>query len=293
MAQKSVSISRSVLLGILVVSSGCEVPGFKTDTKKSPTAIASPSSESARTQANAEILQEMLRVVLLRDPQDRAYFASYVDTMNQGASIEGLYNGFTLSADYRDLEVRSPLASGAALKAFLEELNLLEKELPEPTRFGEKMALPLAKPVQPEEIPDAGEPIPGGQAKDLTFPALEAKRPSPPVSPEAAQAEAPVAAEAPEAVFARASFFNLKRVLGAEALKVFHAKKADRAALSSWYGKFAARMAGRGVDFGIPLRNKADEGFHTQWAMQASEDQLVWEVLNRLHRLLNASQNQK
>jgi hypothetical protein len=46
-------------------------------------------------------------------------------------------------------------------------------------------------------------------------------------------------------------------------------------------------MTQRNVDFGVALRNKADEAFHLKWATEVSEDQIIWEVLNRLHRVLN------
>lgn len=251
---------------------------------------------SKKTQANAEILQEMIRVVLLREPSDKANFSGFVDTMNQGLSIEGLYNGFTLSSDYRDLETRSGVASGQALTVFVEELALLERDLPQATEFDERSALPMPKPVQPGEGDAAPALDNGGFARELSFPGAKASvvpvggtvamatgTPNPPA----------ITREGGMAVFGRASILTLKRVLGFEALKVIRAKKTDPVLLVHWYGKFAARLAARGVDFGITLRNKADENFHVEWAKTATEDQLVWEVLNRLHRLLNAANAKK
>ena len=46
-------------------------------------------------------------------------------------------------------------------------------------------------------------------------------------------------------------------------------------------------MAQRNVNYGIALRNKADEAFHYKWAVENAGDPVKWEVLNRLHRVLN------
>ena len=291
---KLASVFSSVLASALFLASCSKLPAL------APKPLTEAEIVAKKTQANAEILQEMIRVVLLKEPSDRSTFSGFVDTMNQGLSIEGLYNGFTLSSEYRDLETRSPVASGEAVKIFVEELVQLELELPQPTVFDERSALPIPRPVQPGEV----EPAPiggpengnGGFARDLSFPGAKAS--VVPVSGTTAVATAtpagqPLTREGGMAIFGRASILTLKRVLGSEGLKVIRAKKATPDGLSLWYGKFAARLATRGVDFGIALRNKADEAFHVQWAKSATEDQLVWEVLNRLHRLLNAANTKK
>lgn len=113
--------------------------------------------------------------------------------------------------------------------------------------------------------------------------------------------------------FGLASLFTLKRVLSDEALKVLAAKgnvartavgssgavapaaepspgkseESPRVKLAGWYSKWAVHMAQKNVDFGVALRNKPDEAFHFKWATEVSEDQIIWEVLNRLHRILN------
>lgn len=221
------------------------------------------------TRRNAELLVEMYRVIFRAEPADRQIFASYVDSMNQGASLEGIYNGFAHSSEYRELESKHPGASKAALDAFSEELASLEAELRAPTVFDAHSAEPLARPVDPG----------AGGTEAVEFSKDTSKKPAP--SPTAQ------ASDEIERVFQHASVFTLKRVLGDEALKVIAAKREKAEDLSRWYGRFAARMAMRGVDFGVPLRNKADEAFHRQWASASGEDRLSWEVLNRVHRLMN------
>jgi hypothetical protein len=233
----------------------CELP-FGTESQNTnvlPEPSASPSAEelsssaAKKAKANAEIFHEMFKVVFMREPKDRGEFGNWVDTLNQGASLEGVYNGLTHSQEYAALEKNSPKASEKAIKVFRDEINLLELELPVPTHLEN---------------------------------------------------------------FGLASLFLLKRVLSDEALKVIASKssgptpkasetapKGDvaeaksedspKAKLAAWYSKWAVHMAQRNVDFGVPLRNKPDEGFHFKWAGEVSEDQITWEILNRIHRVLN------
>jgi hypothetical protein len=93
--------------------------------------------------------------------------------------------------------------------------------------------------------------------------------------------------------FIGASIFTLKRVAGDEALKVIGSKSQFREKLAMWYSKWVVRIAQRNVDFGISLRNKSDEAFHYKWAVESPEDRVKWEVLNRLHRVLNDANKQK
>ena len=94
-------------------------------------------------------------------------------------------------------------------------------------------------------------------------------------------------------VFEGASLYTLKRVAGDEALKVINHHQ-QLGTLASWYGAFAARQAASGVDFGLELRNKADEAFHKHWAdrvlKSSQQDRLIWEVLNRVHRTINRAE---
>ena len=207
-------------------------------------AIDSPSARNAK--ANAELLQEVLRVVFIQDPKDRSQFGNLVDTLNQGASFEGLYNGFTHSTEYRKLEMAHAGASPEALKAFGEEFAWLETELPSPSEA-------------------SGSP-------NVDVASLSDKY---------------------SRQFVGTSIFTLKRVLGDEALKVMTVKKEYPEKMALWYSHWVVRLAGRGVDFGIPLRNQADERFHYNWALGATEDRIKWEVLNRIHRVLNEANQPK
>ena len=191
----------------------------------------SPSARQAK--ANAELLHEMYKVVFDHEPADRGEFGNLVDSMNQGASLEGMYNGFVHSSEYARLEESGTQASPGASKYFLEEVRIFGKEL-----------------------------TPKAQLDD------------------------------PGAI-SRSSIYALKRILGDEALKVIWSKKTSTENLAAWYSLFAVHSAEKGVDFGIPLRNKSDDAFHRAWAKTASSDSLEWEVLNRVHRLLNFANQRK
>jgi hypothetical protein len=238
--------------------------------KKAGQKRESVGDENERSAANAEIAQEMLKVIYRRDLQDPKETLGWSQAMDQGASVEGIYNGLTRSSDYRKVESSAGQAAPAALQAFVRELLRLEAALPEPTTFTEESARPLARPVQPS-LPEPGE------------------KAAPAPSPVASRSRAAPEERGRELaqVFRAASVFTLKRVLGEEALKVIAEQKA-RGKLAEWYGNWAASVAKEaGVGFGLALRSKPDEVFHRSWAKQATEDRLVWEVLNRLHRILN------
>lgn len=234
--------------------------------KKRPIPRESSDPESARAalgRANAEILQEMYRVVFVREPKDREFFGEYVDSMNQGASIEGVYNGFVHSSTYRALEQGNPGPAGEAEKFFVSELDEWQKDLPSPTYVDENSGKPLGLPVTPyfsqDDSGDAADPAPK------------------PFDPYKAAA-----------YFGRASVFTMKRVMGDEAIRLVDAKKSPEE-LARWYSKWVVRMVAKHVDFGLPLRNKSDEEFHRGWALSTPVDKLKWEVLNRIHRILNAA----
>ena len=92
-------------------------------------------------------------------------------------------------------------------------------------------------------------------------------------------------------IFANASFFTLKRVLGDEVLKVLDEMKSDPKLRAQWYATQVVRMMEYQVNFGLALRNRPDFIFHRGWAETVSPDRLCWELLNREHRLLNQAQN--
>ncbi len=232
-----------------------------------PSPRAKPSAAEAARQANAELLNELFQVVLLRAPLNEAEFGVFLGTLNQGATLEGVYNGFTHSSIYRSHEMRYGPASEAALQAFAREMAELQQDLPAPSRLDPSMAKPLA---EIDTLSESDAHAANGQA------AVSAALPSEVMR-----------------VFEGASLFTLKRVLGDETLKVLNQQQ-TRGGLARWYGSFAARQAGKGVDFGLALRNKADEAFHSEWAegviKTSQQDRLTWEVLNRMHRILNQAE---
>jgi hypothetical protein len=266
---KTVGIACLLILAL----SGCDNPSGrirrfveKWDWRKSPRPVPSAALNSV---ANSELLSEMYQVVFQSLPQGTQAFSGYVENLDQGASFEGIYNGFAHSADYRELETATPGTSTDALQFFAAELAEVEEALPIRSRMdaGSAKPLPILNLAAAEE-----EPVPAELAFDSPAP-----RPS---------ARDAWAAEY-EKIFRGASIYTLKRVLGDELLKLIDVKKAQPRELADWYSRWAAKLARKNIGFGLDLRNKADEAFHRQWARHAPLDLLSWEVLNRAHRVLN------
>jgi len=305
MALSSVSVSRPQIAGCLLfclLCTSCDLTGGLQNAwvmlvggkAVVVTPVASPSpllkqeyrSEAARiSKANTELLSEVFEVVFIRTPGDRTEFGNWVDTLNQGASLEGVYNGFTHSSSYRKLELANPGASAEALRVFGQELSTLELDLPVATVFDNSSAKPLAMPVMPTEVTSENENV-GTTVVEF--------RPQPPSSPSPSPKKIQAAqAEQYSQQFVTASIYTLKRVLGDEALKVIADKKLYKEKLAQWYSKWVVHMASLKVDYGLDLRNRPDEAFHYKWALTASPDRLTWEVLNRVHRALNEANTQK
>ena len=228
-----------------------------------PSPKARPSAAEAARQANAELLNELFQVVLLRAPLDEGEFGVFLGTLAQGASLEGVYNGFTHSAIYRNKEMKYGPASAEALKAFAETLAELQQGVSAPTQVDATMAKPLAE-IEP--LAESDRPVDGsvGGGRGVSHLQLgKASNPTPvPASMVAVSAASPADVMR---IFEGASLFTLKRVLGDEALKALNQQQ-SRGGLARWYGAFAAWQAGKGVVFGLALRNKADEAFHARWA---------------------------
>jgi hypothetical protein len=292
---------------ILLLLTGCDVndvytrvndaiqvlfTGTQTSVKgssKSPAAKPGLFAVTAqRAKQNGEVLHEIYRVVYLQEPSNAREFASLVDSLNQGASLEGVYNGLIHSSDYRELEKAHPGANAKALQFFVEELVRTEFQLSSITQFSPDAAKPLAAPVDPT-----------GTEGEIDFPETPPKvvattAPTPISSPTKEQVDQLFHQYARD--FAGGSYFTLKRVLGDELLELMSQKSHDSKnpkALAQWYGKFVHRMVGTGVDFGLALRNNPDEKFHEGWADSVSGDLLRWEVLNRIHRVINTMENSK
>jgi hypothetical protein len=242
------------------------------------------SVQARNAKANAEILKEMLQVVFNQEPKDRVEFGSWVDVLNQGASFEGVYNGLTHSDDYRKQEGSGPIATVEALREFSEQLAMIEVELPKPTEFStEQSDASVSNSDSGEKVPPAKEVLPIEQSRKDA----EANRGS--VDPKRVQTLRDQYAKQ----FVGVSIFVLKRVLSDEIQKLVNLKLPQRPLLASWFSKWVMQTNQKNLDFGVSLRNKKDFDFHYRWAMQAPEDRLKWEVLNRIHRVLNEANRQK
>ena len=213
---------------------GAPLPGGSPSASPSESLQGGLSAADKQTKANIEIFKEIYEVTLITSVKDLKQIEAWVNTLNQGASLEGVYHGLTKSNEYQTLEKKSPPASPEAIKAFTVEMDELQQELPEKLQMK-------------DSAPTAG------------------------------------------------SIYLYKRILGEEALRVFEHKyqdrEKDREKFGMWYARFAVRLARKKVDFGLELRNKPDQVFHQKWALETldrkSEEQLKWEILNRLHRVLN------
>lgn len=233
------------------------------------------SSRAREAKANAELLHEVYLVVFGREPKDRSEFGSLVDSMNQGASLEGMYNGFVHSVDYRRMEATAPSATPEALRAFGEELAVLEAELAVPVEYDRQ-----------------GVPIPPSTADGVKV--IEYGKPAAPSSRPGMNApELAALGEKYSRNFVGASNYVLKRLMGDEALRVIALKREYPEKLAQWYAQWVLHMCARKVDYGISQRNQADEAFHYKWALGAGEDRITWEVLNRVHRALNEANRPK
>ena len=277
-----------------VTLSGCQkIAEWMTHTlgsAPSPVPQSSPESspspiEDAVAQRNAQILQEMYRVVWVMHPPSPSEFGNWLDSINQGASFEGVYNAFTHSTQQRALEGnRQGSASPQALKAFAWELAGLALEFSELPEWSERDARPLI------------ELNPGEEPLDLRHTQLKPEliefKPLAKASP--SQLPRPtreVLAGRITSLFNGASIFTLKRVLGDWGLKVIELRSSEsRDRLLGWFADFAVATARYQLNFGLKERNQLERGFHLNWATQSSEDLLRWEVLNRLHRILNEAQ---
>jgi hypothetical protein len=242
--------------------------------------VKSAAEQAKENRNNGELLHEVFRVVLMREPAQQDGFPALLASLNQGSSFEGIYNGMTHSDIYRGLEEQNLGATPEALKAFATEMEVLQQEMDHPTKFTPDAAKPLGKAVQPDGT-DGGpgaEPGDGVTTVDFNQPKIKALK------------GVSMSAEQISQSFVGASIFTLKRVFGDEALKLIDEKRQapnGSDVLDHWYSKWVVHMASLHVDFGLPLRNKADENFHYDWAKAASEDALIWEVLNRVHRVVN------
>ncbi len=230
---------------------------------------------------NQEILKEMVRAVFLREPASEQEFSGLLDVLNQGASFEGVYNGLVHSTEYRRLEDNAKPVLPATIQRFAEEMAILEMELPVADRalLNDALSKPLPKIVELAEADGSDA------AQEVTAAPVAMASPTP--SYTSVDQERAAVQKSIEETFLHANVFTMKRVIGSELFKVVAQKRADRNRLADWYAQWCVRVAKLGVDFGYAQRSSEDLAFHTEWAWGASTDRLQWEMLLRIHRLLN------
>jgi len=255
----------SSLLGLLGLEQApAPVAGSSGKNEKSPEDVA------GLTKANSELLGEMVRVVFNQEKiEDQADFEGLVQSLNQGASLEGVYRGLVMGARYRGMESKSQGASPAEVRVFAAEMSELQMTMRNPTRFNMD-----SKKVPEIEYPDeegASKPAPANEEADSG----EVKRDKDSIQKDLMRK------------FVGASLFTLKRSLGEEALRKFDENKDDLKGIAQWYAALSVRLIQLGVDGGLPLRNTPDFRLHAGFAEKMAQDRVKWEVLNRYHRYLN------
>jgi hypothetical protein len=212
---------------------------------------------------NAQFIKELFLVVLQRDVRGEEEFLKYMNVMDQGGHYEGIYNGIVYAEEYRAKE--KGVAPIGALKNYADvmaQITLDQKYDP----------MKIAKAKAEGDAPQPDVPNP-----DKNAPA-----------PQATEAERAKLVSEFQREGITKSLYALKRTLGEQVLKTIDIKKEYKEKFATWYGRFTVYLNKKGIDFGLPERNKTDEYFHYKWALDADEDRLKWETLNRVHRLENS-----
>ena len=226
-------------------------------------------TSSQLAKANAELLFEMMSVIFNQtEIEDKSSFGELVHSLNQGASLEGIYNGIIMGSRYRTLEANAQSASPAVLKAFAVEMAELQVVMKNPTEFVKDQSnkpLSIDYPEGNEKqavVEGHSQEVKPKKTKDEIFQLMLEN-------------------------FLGASTQTLKRVLGEEALRNMDQQKDSIGDLADWYGRFVLRMCDSQIDFGLPERNNANFDFHFKFAQTMALDRVKWEVLNRYHRYMN------
>jgi hypothetical protein len=254
---------------------GCEVPAVlkaRLPLVATPPAEPSPASGAATlAKANAELLSEMMKVVFHQSKiEDPSEFGALVHSLNQGASLEGIYRGLVMGNRYRSLESEGKAAAPKVLKIFLTELAEMQTSMKNPTVFEQDSS----NRVLTIEYPDAVQPNSKSFVK-RNDQEVKAKKDRNALMQEYLE------------IFIGASPFTLKRILAEEGLKRVDELKDAPGELGQWYAQWVLQMAGLNVDFGLEQRRKPDFDFHFNFAQKMAPDRVKWEVLNRVHRILN------
>jgi len=258
-----VSAMSFAALLIFILMSGCSNSWrqwFGDDLRvEDPSAGVWTPEKQKEFQAHGEIFIEMITDLFLKPPQDQKVIEDYSMTLLQGASYEGIYNGFVHSAHYRKLEnLKNFQISTEGLKVFCTLLEDFRKTRGETMSFAALDPLPIPE-IDRSEQAFSGAPV--SAPVRVLVPCLDH--------------------------FKSASFFTLKRFLGDEALRAIEKKSKSSEDLALWYGQWAEKMNRFKVDFGLGPRNEQDAKFHERWVSRVHVDLLRWEVLNRVHRVLN------
>lgn len=277
-------MKKSIIILIPVLLSACNVPEPLENAVESfkrlvgvgivaPTPAASPSvsAEVAMTKANAELLAEMFQVTFNKKEVDDPQYASLVSSLNQGASLEGIYRGLVMGSQYRVLESKAKAASPDAIKFFAMEMGDLQITMKNPTLFTKDSA----KQLPTIDYPDGDSATPDSYTFGETKQTSDAKKTKQQLVDELLQD------------FIGATPYTLKRVIADEVLKKIDEMKDSRADLAQWYAGLVVHLSGAHTDFGLPQRNSDDFDFHSRFATTMSLDRVKWEVLNRYHRIIN------
>ncbi|MBC7397070.1 MAG: hypothetical protein H7333_06470, partial [Bdellovibrionales bacterium] len=204
----------------------------------------------ALARENSELLSEMMKVVFDEEEVDsKSDFGTLAHTLNQGASLEGIYRGIVMGSRYRAMETKNQAASPEELKAFAIELSELQDSMKNPSTF----EMEEAKKAPSIEYPDGSVAVPHSIAGSQE------------VLPKRDKIEV---RDGLVKIFIGASGYTLKRTLGEEALKKIDEMKMDSGELAQWYARFVLRMCLAKVDFGLELRNKPDFDLHFKFAQK-------------------------
>lgn len=252
-------------LGLGVSTSACS--SEKADSLESPRARAS--------RANGELFSEMVRVVFQQEKlSNTELYASYVTSLNSGASLEGVYNGLAHSSIFRARETAVRDLNVNSLRFLTQELARIQSELKDPILISSDSAKPLPKVDFPTGVPQQVLHHQKKIEKPSSVDELFVKY---------------------EKIFTRASPFTLARVVTDAHLR--RISLMSDLELGRWYGEFCHRFSEVGVSFGLELRNKGEKEFHEEWfkanlknlGTDMARDRLVWEVVNRIHRVAHMS----
>lgn len=216
---------------------------------------------------NAEFIKELFMDTLQREPSSNES-TSMMTTLDQGAHFEGMYNGIIYSPVYKLKE--KGLASVETVRIFSEIMTYLYFE-------NKKENMDTNKNLNTDqELPKTEIP---------TVNKVENKK----YQPTKEEYALKIQEFKQIAIQEEYSFHTLKRIMGEEMLKTLDVMKKYKEKLATWYGKTAIFLNKYNIDFGIQKRNNMDETYHYRWALYVDEDRIKWEMLHRLHVIMNKS----